>query len=143
MRWVDRILGRSVRDLAGEVDEALGQLAQARGLEAAARDALDLALNDVAKAERGVREARDALFREHPDLAPDGWAPAGTVSATDQWDLHPGTLREGNMPKNPAWDDEVIHIDDDSDPRFTAGASTISPVDGDPLPPIEWAERDE
>lgn len=136
---VDRLMGRSVRDLAEEVDAALGRLAQARGLEAQAQDALRLAQQDVKRASREVMDARDALFQEHPDLAPTGWpGPAGTTSATDQFQEVPVT-------ENPsAWEAQPVEVDDDNDPRFTAGAgAAISTRDDDPLPPIVWGEHDD
>lgn len=137
MDAVNRVLGRSVRDLAGEVDEALGRLAQARGLEATATDALRMAQQDVAKAQQDVAEARDALFTEHPDLAPDGWSkpvkenPRTAVPLPDEMLANPG-----------AWDPEPIEVDDANDSRYTGGVSSIPVGDDEPLPPIEWEEHD-
>lgn len=108
-------LWRSVRDLAEEVDDALGRLALAKGQEAAAQEALDLAKKDVAEAEQEVARARDALFSEHPELARDA------------------------APTPPPADTEVVEVDDENDPRFTSGI-VVSPDED--LPPIEWNEHD-
>lgn len=124
-------MGRSVRDLAGEVDEALGRLAQAQGLEATAIDTLRLAEADVAKARADVAAARDALFKEHPHLAPDGWSkPVPKIEAAPPQE-NPG-----------AWDPEPVEVDDPNDSRFTAGATVVDPSDDADLPPIVWGEHD-
>jgi hypothetical protein len=66
---------RSVRDLAEQVDDALGKLALAKGQQAQVHAALLLADDDVREAEQAVQRARDALFLEHPELA-GGAAPS-------------------------------------------------------------------
>lgn len=142
---MSRLLGRSVRDLAEEVDNALGRLASARGLEAVAQDTLRLAQADVAKAEAEVAAARDALFEEHPDLRPSTWSPVSdfqpqeaSVSAT------PAPLSgdlEGHLDPSKF---EAIEVDDSDDPRWTSGAApVVSPSEDDDLPPIVWGEHDE
>lgn len=134
---VNRMLGRSVRDLADEVDQALGRLASAQGLEAQASDALALARADVATARQEVSTARDALFAQHPDLAPEGWNvntnPRTQIPTPDEAVANPG-----------AWDPDPVEVDDANDPRFTAGVSSVVPVSDDAeLPPIVWGENDE
>lgn len=132
-------MGKSVRELAEDVDAALGRLAQARGLEAEAQDALSLAQQDVAKAYADVADARDALFAEHPELAP---APALQIPRPPDGPIPAlkGTIVTTN---NSAWDPMPVEVDDDHDPRFTGGASVVSPVDGEDLPPVEWEEHEE
>ena len=125
---VNRLMGRSVVDLAGEVDAALGRLAEARGLEAQCVEALGIAEQDVLRAQRAVAAARDALFAEHPDLRPEGTYIEMTPPPAP--DLHPH------------FESEVIEIDDDNDPRYTGGASSIPVSDDEPLPPIMWEEHD-
>lgn len=133
---MNRLLGRSVVDLAQAVDEALGELAQAQGQEAACQEALRLAQQDVAAAQAKVRAARDALFEEHPRLA-------GTDVPKQQEEIdvhHPRADQIG-----PATDPskfEVVEVDDDNDPRYTAGFSPVSPRDDVDLPPVEWEEHD-
>lgn len=137
MRWPMR---RSVRDLAEEVDAALGLLAEARGLEAATLDTLALAREDVRKAEEAVKKARDALFEEHPDLAPKGWGtPAIQNKETPVIDPSNPALLPGQDPSK----FEPVEVDDSDDPRFTAGAQIVSPSDTDDLPPIVWGEHDD
>lgn len=141
MDAVNRVLGRSVRDLADEVDQALGRLAQARGLEAAATEALRLAQQDVARAQQEVAQARDALFEEHPDLRPDN-QPGPTIQQETPMS-QPQHVPEGLDPSK--FDPEIIEVDDPNDSRYTAGAgvSSVPTGDGEPLPPIEWGEHDD
>lgn len=123
MGIMDKILRRPVVDLAQDVDAALGRLAHAQGQQAAAEEVLRLAQQDVREAQQAVADARDALFREHPELAPTS---APVVSAA---------------PVAPETGYEVVEVDDENDPRFTAGVD-ISPNEDDPLPPVEWEEHD-
>jgi len=122
MGLMDKILRRPVVDLAQEVDDALGRLAHARGQQEACRHALSLADGDVRQAEQAVAAARDALFAEHPELVP---GPAPAVAA----------------PIAPETGYERVEVDDENDPRFTAGVE-VSTSDDDPLPPIVWEEHD-
>lgn len=122
---MSRLLGRSVKDLAEEVDVALGRLAQARGHREACQLALNLADDDVREAMVAVETARDALFQEHPDLA------GGSVSSSPV--TEPLVSDDGY---------EIVEVDDDNDPRFTGGASSIDPTDGAPLPPVVWTEHE-
>lgn len=135
MSILRRLMGRSVQDLAGEVDEALGRLASAQHQRAVAEESLEQAKNLEAQCHREVDAARDALFNEHPALAPKGWREPTMiekrVAAETAADTPPG-----------AWDPEVVEVDDENDSRFTAGASPVSANDSEPLPPIEWNERD-
>lgn len=136
---MDRILGRTVVDLAGEVDAALGRLASAQHQEAQARESLSQAQAMVAQARHDVAEARDALFAEHPDLAPEGWTmhdrkhedPRDRIPLPDEAIANPG-----------AWDPTPVEVDDANDSRYTGGVSTIPTGDDEPLPPIEWEEHD-
>lgn len=138
---VNRVLGRSVRDLAGEVDEALGRLAQARGLEAVAQDTLAMAQADVSQALRAVEAARDALFEQHPDLAPKGW---GTTSNQEQPVTQPHLPFDPGPGLDPSkFEAEVLEVDDMNDPRFTGGVSPVSSSSDEPLPDIEWGEDGE
>lgn len=142
---VNRMLGRSVVDLAQEVDDALGALAHAKGQQAACQQALALANEDVAAAEAKVRAARQALFDEHPDLLGDATPPqppvssGGIVGAIDVAHPDPSALLPGQDPSK----FEVVEVDDANDPRFTAGFSPVSASDDEDLPPIEWTEHDE
>jgi len=133
---VDRLLRRSVVDLAQQVDDALGALAQARGQEEAARLALNLAQDDVRDAQARVAEARAALFKEHPDLVGDS-QPTNNQEPT----VHPrpDSLLPGQDPSK----FEVVEVDDSDDPRFTAGFSTTPTDDGADLPPIDFVEHEE
>lgn len=136
-------MGRSVVDLAQNVDDALGRLAQARGLEAQASDALRLAQADVRKAEADVAAARDALFAEHPDLSP---TPRPTIVNHNGENpvAQPSPDNPALLPGQDPSKFEVVEVDDANDPRFTAGAG-VSPIptgDGEPLPPVEWEEHD-
>lgn len=133
---VARLMGRSVVDLAGEVDAALGRLAQARGLEAQATEALLLAQHDVARAQEEVAAARDALFDEHPDLRPQGVVVAPRQNGKTSM-AHP------HPTPGPAWESEPVEVDDADDPRFTAGASVVPVSDTEPLPPIVWGEHED
>lgn len=138
---MDRILGRSVVDLAGAVDDALGRLAQARGLQEAARHALALADDDVRDAQQAVESARDALFEEHPDLRPQGVTVAQPTQHTGP--VVPAPLSgdiEGTLDPSKF---EAVEVDDSDDPRYTAGASVVSASESDELPPIVWGEHDE
>jgi hypothetical protein len=132
-------MGRSVVDLAGEVDTALARLAEAEGERERVMLALTLADDDVARARQAVNTARDALFKEHPHLAPDGWSqpvtenPRTRVLLPDEAVANPG-----------AWDPEVVEVDDPDDPEYTAGAPVSIPTDdSEPLPPIVWEEHDD
>lgn len=137
---MDRLVGRSVRDLAEEVDAALGRLAFARGTREAAQQALDLADGDVRQAMLDLEAARDALFNDHPDLAPKGW---GTPTNQEQ------TMSQPTLPFDPGpgldpskFDPIPIEVDDPNDSRFTAGMSTVPTDDDEPLPDLVWGEHD-
>lgn len=135
---VNRVLGRSVVDLAGEVDAALGRLASAQHQHAQCVESLAQATALVEQARADVDEARDALFREHPDLAPKGWGtPANANQEQPMSSIDPGP---GLDPSK--FDPEPVIVDDANDPRFTGGASPIPTGDDAPLPPIEWEEHD-
>lgn len=138
---MSRLLGRSVRDLAEEVDVALGKLAQARGLQEVARNALLLADDDVREAEQAVSAARDALFREHPEL---GVTTSPTVTTTSGGDVHPSPDNPALLPGQDPSKFEMVEVDDADDPRFTAGAGAVAvdPRDDADLPPIVWGEHD-
>lgn len=146
MDAVNRVLGRSVVDLAQQVDEALGALAHAKGQQAACQEALRLANEDVAAAEAKVRAARQALFDEHPDLlgdTPPAHQPpvssGGIEGAMDVAHPDPSLLLPGQDPSK----FEVVEVDDANDPRFTAGFSPVPVGDDDDLPPVEWTEHEE
>lgn len=129
------LLGRSVVDLAGDVDKALMRLADARGLQAQAQQALALADDDVREAMVAVQDARDALFKEHPELAGGSAAPS-PVADPPVADAVPEGL-------DPSKFEAIGEVDDDNDPRYTSGASSVSSVDSEPLPPVVWGEHDE
>lgn len=135
-----RLMGRSVVDLAGDVDDALGALAMAQGQREAAAEALRLSDIDVAEAQARVNAARDALFTEHPHLAPPGGLPMLE-------DKNPRTrvpLPDEALANPGAWDPDPVEVDDPDDPEYTAGAPVSIPVDdSEPLPPIVWQEHDD
>lgn len=127
---------RTVVDLAGAVDTALSKLAQAKGELEEARHFLELKEADVVDAQRAVSQARDALFKEHPELVPDN--PLQAANHVDGvLTLAIPDIPHVDVPQ--LW--ETVEVDDANDPRFTDGVE-VSPADGDPLPPIEWAEHD-
>lgn len=142
-----RLLGRSVVDLAQEVDDALGALAQAQGQEAACQEALRLAQQDVAAAHAKVRAAREALFTEHPHLRgdtdtqpPTTRSSGGIEGAIDV--AHPDPTNPALLPGQDPSKFEVVEVDDADDARFTAGVSTVPTGDDEPLPPIVWEEHE-
>jgi len=141
---VNRLLGRSVVDLAQAVDDALSHLAFCKGQQAEVQEALRVADEDVAQAQRLLESARDALFDEHPELRggvtivnpQDDWAPPGPAPTL------PGqVIPEGLNPE--AFDPVPIEVDDADDPRFTGGVPAVSPNEEDDLPPVVWTEHDE
>lgn len=141
-----RLLGRSVVDLAEEVDAALAHLSLCQVAESQAAEALAIAQSETRAAEEAVGRTRDALFEQHPDLAPKGW---GTPATHQQEDpvtaAHPDPSNPALLPGQDPSKFEVVEVDDADDPRFTAG-SGVSPVptsDTEPLPPIVWGEHDE
>lgn len=144
MDAVNRVLGRSVVDLAQAVDDALNELAQAKGQQAACQQALTLADEDVAAAEAKVRAARDALFEEHPHLVvTQPQQPQVPTSAP----THGGPVKHPDpsalLPGQDPSKFEVVEVDDSDDPRFTAGFSPVSPSDDEDLPPVVWTEHEE
>ena len=129
-------MGRSVVDLAGEVDAALGRLASAEHQRAVAEESLEQAKNLEAQCRREVDEARDALFEEHPSLAPKGW----THTETKRDIVAERRQTEDRIDAGP-WDPEPVEVDDENDPRFASGAGAALPTDG-PLPPLDFEERE-
>jgi hypothetical protein len=126
---VNRVLGRSVVDLAGAVDEALADLARARGVQAECEVALELAKGDVRASLSRLADARAALFKEHPDLLAD--APPLPTGATPANDGSDGGL----------W--ETVEVDDPDAPPAPGGGTSRGRV-----PPAGdladmWAEHDE
>lgn len=142
---VNRLLGRSVVDLAQAVDDALAHLAFCKGQQAEAQEFLRVADEDVAQAQRLLATARDALFDEHPELGMPSYPGPTPPHHEGVFDVsHPmpqQTIPEGLNPD--AFDPIPIEVDDDNDERFTSGAAPVSAVDGDPLPDVVWEEHDE
>lgn len=131
------MLGRSVRDLAEEVDAALGRLASAKHQEQQCEESLAQARQMVADAQADVDRARDELFTEHPDLAPRPTHRPPVSSGGIE-----GAMDVALLPGQDPSKFEPVEVDDDNDPRFTAGASVVSASDDADLPPVEWEEHD-
>lgn len=133
--WLNRLMGRSVTDLAKEVDDAKalldaaeGRLAYQQGLVAAEED-------NVLLARRDYDAAVQALIDEHPHLV--------GVDRKKEHRMHEPMTHDEALANPSAWDPEVVEVDDENDPRYTGGAPAISPKDTEPIGTIDFDLREE
>lgn len=127
-------MGKSVTDHAVEVDKIYQGLNTALAKQAEARGRLAMEDENVALWQKDYDEAVAAMLNDHPHLM--GKTPEKRPTVTD-YPTH------DEMVANPgAWDPDPIEVDDENDPRWTAGVPRVDPSDSAPLPPLEFEAHD-
>lgn len=129
-------MGRSVKDLAEEVDNAKALLDMAEGRLAEQRGRVAAEEENVRLAQEDYDRAVEALVTEHPHLV--GTTPRGPSARNS-------IIRERNQSRVKTDDDslwETIEVDDENDPRYTAGVPLVSPDPSEPIGAIDFEERD-
>lgn len=130
----DRIMGRSVKDLAQEVDDAKALLDTAEGRLAEQLGRVAQEEQNVALARQDYEAACAALVKEHPHLVGNDKKESPVKQRpviTNHHDGDPG-----------AWSEEVVEVDDENDPRFVGDVPLVSTSDDEPIGPIDFDVRE-